>query len=253
MLAFRKVSPGLRPPISGTVLHLVRVFLFFLAFFSALAFYAHVIASRDPGSVFFKPWTAYDASYSDLRSYEAVSYLESVNNATLPTTPKASSHPGLCVGIASIARHGVRYFKTTVGTVLEGLSEEERADIHLILFIAHTDPAQHPAYSEPWLHEVPDQVLLYDPTEVDVDHIRSLETDAAKVSGREKALFDYTYLLKACEAANTPYVVMLEDDVFALDGWYHRTREALASAEKQTEQIGASKCEFVRHPLRRIL
>lgn len=61
-------------------------------------------------------------------------------------------------------------------------------------------------------------MLLYGPAEVDVDHILSLKTDTAKVSGREKALFDYTYLLKAYKAANTPYTVMLEDDVFALDG-----------------------------------
>ena len=37
---------------------------------------------------------------------------------------------------------------------------------------------------------------------------------------------------------------MLEDDVVALDGWYHRTCEALDSAEKQTREMGVSKCEF---------
>ncbi|KAJ6191129.1 hypothetical protein N7519_001150 [Penicillium mononematosum] len=236
----------MKPSAAAAGSRLLRNFLYFLAFFSLLAFYSRTISSRDPGSVFFKPWTAYDASYSSVRAHEADSYIESVNNATVRSTPKASSQPGLCVGIASIARNGVRYFKTAVGTVLEGLSEEERADIHLILFIAHTDPSQHPAYSEPWLHKLPDQVLLYDPAEVDIDHIRSLETDTAKVSGREKALFDYTYLLKACEAVNTPYTVMLEDDVFALDGWYHRTLKALASAEKQTKEIGASNWLYLR-------
>lgn len=68
---------------------------------------------------------------------------------TVRSTPKASSEPGLCVGIASIARNSVLYFKTAVGTVLEGSSEEERADIHLILFIAQTDFSQYSAYSEP--------------------------------------------------------------------------------------------------------
>jgi hypothetical protein len=90
-------------------------------------------------------------------------------------------------------------------------------------------------------------VLLYDPADVDIDHVRSLETDAAKAYGREKALFDYTYLLKACEAIDAPYTMILEDDVVAMDGWYHRTIGALASAEQQTRALGASKCEFLSH------
>ena len=153
----------------------------------------------------------------------------------------------LCLGIPTIARKGVRYFKHTVGTLLEGLDETERADIHLILFIAHTDPSQHPAYAEPWLDKLADQVLLYNASEVDIGHLQTLETDEAKASGLEKALFDYRYLLKACEAIDTPYIIMLEDDVVALDGWYHRTRDALASAETQTQNIGASKCEYLHH------
>lgn len=224
--------------------HALRVLLFFFAFFALLTFYVRSQSYRDPTSVFFNPWTAYDPDYTAIRLKEADEYIESVNNnVTEATVPKAGEKPGLCVGIASIARHGVRYFKSSVGTVLEGMSEAERADIHLILFIAHTDPTEHPAYAEPWLHNVPDQLLLYDPATVDIDYIHSLETEAAKVSGREKALFDYKYLLQACEAVGSPYVIMLEDDVVALDGWYHRTRAALDSAEQQADAIGAPKCE----------
>lgn len=83
-----------------------------------------------------------------------------------------SDYPQICLGFATIARKGARYFKSAVGSVLEGLSEEERADIHLILSIAHTDPSQHPAYYESWFHKVADQVLVYDKENVDVEHIR---------------------------------------------------------------------------------
>lgn len=231
---------GAREPRVGSYAYTLRVFLFFLLSYVLLIFITRTRTSRDPGSSFFNPWTAYDLDYSSVRLEQATSYIESIDNTT--RVQKASSNPTLCVGITSIARHGVRYFKSTVGTVLEGLSEAERADIHLILFIAHTNASEHPAYSEPWLHALPDQVLLYDPVEVDIPHIRSLETDAAKVSGREKALFDYTYVLKGCEKVNAPYSVILEDDVIAMDGWYHRTTAALDSAEKQTEKLGASKC-----------
>lgn len=68
------------------------------------------------------------------------------------------------------------------------------------------------------LHSLTDTVLLYDPDMVDVEHIRNLETPEAKIFAREKGLLDYIYLLRACESNNTPYTVMLEDDIIALDG-----------------------------------
>lgn len=36
-------------------------------------------------------------------------------------------------------------------TGVEGLSEAERAQIHLITFVAHTEPIVHPIYHESWL------------------------------------------------------------------------------------------------------
>ena len=78
---------------------------------------------------------------------------------------------------------------------------------------------------------------------VDIDHIRALEKNK-KTVGRQKALLDYQYLLKACNKIETPYILMLEDDVVAQDGWYHRTQEAIASAEQQTREIGAPNCEL---------
>ena len=227
--------------------HRLRIFLSFVLFYVFLTLCARTRSFRDPGSVFFDPSTAYDLSYSAVRLEQADRYVDSAVSDTKPKIPSSSHQPGLCLGIPTIARKGVRYFKHTVGTLLEGLDETERADIHLILFIAHTDPSQHPAYAEPWLDKLADQVLLYNASEVDIGHLQTLETDEAKASGLEKALFDYRYLLKACEAIDTPYIIMLEDDVVALDGWYHRTRDALASAEQQTQNIGASKCEYLHH------
>lgn len=133
-----------------------------------------------------------------------------------------------------------------MGSILDGLSEAERANMHLILFIAHTNASEHPAYSEPWPHNVADRVLLYNETEVDLDHIHDLETDSAKFFAREKALFDYTYLLKACQAVNASYVAMVEDDVLALDGWFHRTLFAADEADQMTLDKGASNCECTK-------
>ena len=79
--------------------------------------------------------------------------------------------------------------------MLQGLTEEERADIHLLLFITHTDPNAHPAYLEKWLSAAADTVLIYDLKAKEFEHIKRLEMEAGL--SREMGLFDYTYLLMA--------------------------------------------------------
>ncbi|KAJ5811974.1 hypothetical protein N7474_008275 [Penicillium riverlandense] len=241
----RPVSHGfarLTTKYNSTALHF---FLFFLLFYAFLALFVRAQSARDPDSVFFQP-TAYDLSYSALRLEQADVFIDKVEQQSSEIEiPKASSQPHLCVGFATIARSGRRYFRSAVGTVLEGLSETERADIYLITLIAHTDPPQHPAYNETWLHKVVDRVLLYNSTgvdiDVDIDYLRSLEATEKKMDAKLKALFDYIFLLKACEAVGAPHIVILEDEIVAQDGWYHRTRAAIESAEEQTQEIKASK------------
>ncbi|KAE8378977.1 integral membrane protein [Aspergillus bertholletiae] len=223
-----------------------RVFLIFLIPYALLVYLARLASWHDPTSLFFRENAAYEASYSTVRAAQGTALIEEANNVTGALRVKASPNPTLCVGFASVAREGVSYFESAVGSVLAGLSPVERADLFLILFIAHTEPMQHPAYSEPWLHELADQVLLYDKKGIDIDHIRGLETAEAKTLALEKGLLDYTYLLKACAATGAPYTVMLEDDVVALDGWYHRTKQALRAAERQTEDKKSSKWLYLR-------
>lgn len=220
-----------------------RVFLIFLIVYALAVYYARIHCWRDPTSFFFRDDEAYEPIYSDSRTEQANQFVELANNRTGVQQFKASHQPSMCVGVASVARNGVSYFESAVGSVLAGLSEAERADLYLILFIAHTDPTEHPAYSEPWLQALADKVLLYDKKEVDVDHIHSLETAEEKSFAREKGLFDYTYLLKACQSVNAPYSVILEDDIVALDSWYHRAKQAVAAAERQTKEQGAAKCK----------
>ncbi|KAL4869008.1 hypothetical protein BDV12DRAFT_168742 [Aspergillus spectabilis] len=224
-----------------------QLFLAILLLYLFLIFSARYRCSRDPTSAFFQPSTAYTPVYSTVRAAQADRYIENAEAEIGESWQWGSSqHPSICVGVATVARKNARYFKSMVGSVLEGLSQTERAGIHLILFIAHTDPLQHPAYEESWLYKVADQVLLYDNVTVDIEHIRSLETSEARFSAREKALFDYTYLLKSCAAVNASYVAMLEDDILAMDGWYHRTRQALVSVEEQMATQEADKWLYLR-------
>lgn len=219
-----------------------KVFFVFLLLYLLLVQYARTRCYRDPTSVFFDAERGYLPDYSAVRSEQANTFIDHVTSGQI-TPYKASRSPGLCVGVATIARNGARYFRTAVGSLLENLSESERAELYLILFIAHSDPHQHPSYSENWLHDVADTVLLYNWEEVDRGRIIELEQDHNKLSGREKGLFDYTYLMKACHAVNASHVVMLEDDVVLLDGWLHRAQAALSTAARKTAEMGASSCE----------
>jgi hypothetical protein len=194
----------------------------------AVIFLLRSICDRDPGSVFFQPATAYQRDYSLIRQEQAERYItQSTTNGSVSSGNSVSGQEKhLCVGIPSVSREGTRYLRTTVGSLLEGLSPEERRNIHLVVLIAHSDPFANPEYHEPWLANLVDHVLLYEPSQL--DHITALEID---VGNREKMLYDYTYTLKTCIDARTPYIAMLEDDVLASDGWFWRTLLGLQQAD----------------------
>lgn len=216
------------------------VILTFILLYTCAAQYCRLAYYRDPTSFFFDPRRAYTEEYSAVRRQQADSFIESASTSDF-NKRIVPSEPSLCVGIASIARDNARYFSTSVGSLLEGLTTEERQKIYLVLFIAHTDPQIHPDFAQPWVENVADRVLTYDLPQDQLEHIRKLENDRGLF--REKALFDYTYLLKACAAVGAPYILMMEDDVIALDGWYHRTRDGLELAESQSHLKGSSNCK----------
>ncbi len=215
----------------------------FLAFYLLALLHCRYTYVRDPTSFFFDPDAGYAPRYSAVRQEAADAFVDAVTrDGEGSRSHHALGKKNLCVGMASVARDNARYFRTAVGSLLEGLSDEERGEIHLILFIAQTDPTVHPAYWESWLSALADQVLLYNQTLTDeeMQHIKQLEIEQGLF--REKALFDYTYLLKACSKVDAPYIAILEDDVLAMGGWYHRTMTALETAESKTRQMGAMSC-----------
>ena len=56
----------------------------------------------------------------------------------------------------------LRYlFVAVLGSLLEGLTPAERARLHIVLFLAHTDPSVHPFHDAPWTRQLPDTLLDY--------------------------------------------------------------------------------------------
>ena len=202
--------------------------LIFIIIFLLAVNYLRSVPAPDPSSIFFDPAQAYEKRYSLHRIVEAEKF---ISEAQTERQGRASTDPTFCVGIATVQRDGARYFGTLMGSLLSGLCGLERSDMILMPFIANVDPQTHQAYHEPWLHNVADHVLTYEnvPTE-EKERLRSMQTPSGH---KEKALFDYSYVLRACLDSNAPYILMLEDDVLAADGWFRRTKAALRSLEDE--------------------
>ena len=193
--------------------------LWFLSFL-----YLRLASSRDPTSYFFDEVNGYERRYSLQREREAYSFIRSAND-TLNGPIKSRGEPSMCVGVATISRpSGHQYVRGTIGSLLEGLSAEDRQTIYLMPFIAHTEPAQHPIYKEPWLTALSDRVLEYDATSEELVRLQQFEEGH---HWRNKSMYDYGYLLEKCHETGATWVAMIEDDVLARDGWYMRSRQAL--------------------------
>ncbi|KJX97493.1 integral membrane protein [Zymoseptoria brevis] len=193
----------------------------------ALTLHVRNASSSDPGSWFFNPTTGYSRKYSAIRQLQAERFIEAAEST--PPYTKTHQAKGLCVGVPSIARDGARYLRNTVGSLLSGLSQQERDGVYFMVLIPHSDPSIHPAMHEPWLSNVVDEILVYNVSEKEMGYIESLERE--DVEHRTKGLYDYKYLMEACYAKDTPYIALIEDDVIAMDGWYHRTVNAIQRIE----------------------
>lgn len=147
------------------------------------------------------------------------------------------------MGIPSVARQGAGYLREAVGSLLEGLGTQEREEMYIVVFIPHSDPAVHPAYTEDWLHSLVDYVLTYEVSESEMRHVKDME-DNDGPDYMEKGLYDYRYLLLHCAKQHTPYIAIFEDDVVAMDGWYHRTVSGIREAETLSALKHASR-EFL--------
>ncbi|KAL8963899.1 MAG: hypothetical protein Q9183_004864 [Haloplaca sp. 2 TL-2023] len=198
--------------------------LWFLSYF-----YLRLASSRDPTSYFFDGVSGYERRYSLQREREAYSFIRSANNTRIEL-PKSKGEPSMCVGVATIARpSGHQYVRGTIGSLLEGLSAKDRETVYLMPFIAHTEPAQHPIYKEPWLTALSDRVLQYDAKGEDLVRLQQFEEGH---HWRNKSMYDYGYLLEKCHDTGAAWIAMIEDDVLARDGWYTRSCQALQDLAK---------------------
>ena len=197
------------------------VFLSFLVFYLLIVVYLSNTNYRDPTSFFFDPQHGYERRYSLQRQHEAEIFIEKANSSS--PRPGILKEPEMCIGIATIGRPGDQYVRAAIGSLLEGLTQEQRDEISLIVFLAQTDIREHPIHGEAWVEALSDQVLSYDVPNEELEHLRNLERNK---NYREKGVYDYAYVLDKCVATGAPWVTLVEDDTIAVAGWYPRATSA---------------------------
>jgi GR25 family glycosyltransferase involved in LPS biosynthesis len=213
----------------------IKLFVVFAVAYCIATQYLRVISSRDPSSFFYDAKRAYLRRYSLTRIEEASDFIAISGHDG--DHVKASSDPSICVGIATVQRNDAEYFDLLVGSLLDGLSDAERSDILLLPFIANINPYKHYAYNETWLSNLSDEVITYENVSArDKARMRLQETPNGHM---KKALFDYSFMLQKCLDSKAPYILMLEDDVIAADGWYRRTKAALTDMESRSEHTSS--------------
>ncbi|KAL8747356.1 MAG: hypothetical protein Q9190_000747 [Brigantiaea leucoxantha] len=183
--------------------------------------------SRDPTSAFFTPAQGYERRYSLQREREGNAFIDAVKDSTSVRAPP--KNPLMCLGITTVQRDGHQYIRPAIGSLLDGLEKTQRDQVHLMVFIAQTDPKSHPAYDQGWLRAVSNEILEYDVDDVELARLRSLEEEHLYWN---KSGYDYAYILDKCAATGASWVVIVEDDTVAAKGWYPRALEALNAISK---------------------
>lgn len=221
------------------------VFLVPLTIYLLCRWYARTHFYRDPTSPYFDVKRGYEPIYSTIRKEEALAFVKEHNTSTASSFHRQESHkaPWMCIGMNTISRpSGAVYARWSLASWITGLTQEERDQLFFMPMIGHINATDHPIYTEPWLEKLADRVLTYQESKLmtpeHLKHIEELELERQRtgVPDREKHLGDYTHLLRECAATNAPYVLMLEDDVLALDGWFHRVRAAINEIERRTKE-----------------
>ncbi|KAL8768202.1 MAG: hypothetical protein Q9209_005511 [Squamulea sp. 1 TL-2023] len=208
-----------------------RTLLIFLVFYLLLVQACRHAFYRDPTSAFFDPSRAYERIYSLQRQQQAVSFIQAAN-ISVEEHRHPASKVRMCLGIATVERPGEQYIRPAFGSLMEGLTEDERKHIHTVVLIGHTDPQRHPIYHEPWLENLSDKVLTYNMS--NEDQFELLVKWERHKDFRRKVIFDYTFLLETCIQSGAAWVAMVEDDTLAVKGWYPRTMAALDVADSKS-------------------
>ncbi|OOF95835.1 hypothetical protein ASPCADRAFT_168543 [Aspergillus carbonarius ITEM 5010] len=219
-----------------------RIFVPSLLLWLLLYAYCRTRFWRDPHSAFFQDDHVYDLDYSLYRERESMHFLARHNAPTSPpenefyysyaknTSETENKPPAVCIAIVTVHRRQDTYFDASVGSLLKGLTEQERRAMYLTVLFADTDPMVHPSWGQKWVERLLDQARGYN---VSAEQLEDLKMWEAERNFYKKGVFDYLYALRACQAVNAPYTLVFEDDIILATGWFARTLKSLAEINRR--------------------
>ena len=131
---------------------------------------------RDPHTAFFSEDGVYDLDYSLFRQAEAHEYIAQAeagahNQTEIPRT----GSPSICAAITTFNRNGRQYLNETVGSMLAGLTDEERNGLEVQLLFAHVNSTVHPDWDAQWLDTI-DKWSTYNVSKEELGQVQEWET-----------------------------------------------------------------------------
>ncbi|KAA8643674.1 hypothetical protein EYZ11_003394 [Aspergillus tanneri] len=204
----------------------------FTVIYILLLLFCRFNSARDPGSAFFQPRAGYRPQYSLKRIDESLQFLSTLNQSAALTQdyyPRNRSAPirnvDVCVGIVTVKRPLRQNLDTTIGSILDNLTKEQRSTLAVQVLFALTNATDHPNYQHSWVPNAIDRILTYEDFRKHKTVLRRLET---LKNIKKKSLIDYRLSLQSCyEDTDAPWFMMLEDDVLAHRAWYKHTMESI--------------------------
>ncbi|KAI1119964.1 hypothetical protein F5Y10DRAFT_273532 [Nemania abortiva] len=221
----------------------IKLILAFLVIYIPLIGYVRLTCWKDPTSQFFQAERAHHPKYSTHRIQEVEAYADSVALDQRPQGGGRGNPPELCIGVSSVERNGISYLKSTLGSLQHGLSVGERARLYFIVLLAHTNQEDHSAYGQPWLANLADQLPSYSDNAERSALAKIMESNQTHGT---KAKFDYSIVMEECEKTGASEILMIEDDVVFMDGWWPRVKEALTVATHRTWELGHKDFLYLR-------
>lgn len=189
---------------------------------------------RDPHAAFFSSDGVYDLGYSLTRQSQAHDFIDlaSKEESSAPSRNGSKSLPAICAAVTTFNRPGRQYLNETIGSMLAGLSVEERSALDVRLLFAHADSSLHPDWKATWLSTA-DEWDGYKVSAEELAHIEELERTQ---NFYEKGVYDYVYVLRQClDETDAPYIAIFEDDIIFADGWLAKTLSSLADLRKESQ------------------
>ena len=131
---------------------------------------------RDPHSAFFSSEHVYDLQYSLHRQEEADAFIKHATE-TGNMLSKSKGTPDICAAFVTVKRENVQYVDEAIGSLLAGLTIDEREKLFVAVLFADTETAIHPSWQQPWLLNAVDKVSGYNVSNEVMKHLKVWEKE----------------------------------------------------------------------------